>query len=105
MNDGVADPAGRCWAGSMPYDGTPGAGSLYRTDPDGTVERVLDGLTIVNGPAFNADGTVLYLADSAAGTIHRRRVDPATGDLGGHEIFARLRSGCDADKSGRRPPR
>jgi sugar lactone lactonase YvrE len=93
MNDGVADPAGRFWAGSMPYDGTPGAGSLYRTDPDGTVERVLDGLTIVNGPAFNADGTTLYLADSAAGTIDRRRVDPATGDLSGHDVFARFRGG------------
>ncbi|MFI5673384.1 SMP-30/gluconolactonase/LRE family protein [Streptomyces cellulosae] len=92
MNDGVADPAGRFWAGSMPYDGTPGAGSLYRTDPDGTVVRVLDGLTIVNGPAFNADGTVLHLADSAAGTIHRWRVDPGSGDLGGHEVFARFRS-------------
>lgn len=81
MNDGVADPAGRFWAGSMAYDGTPGAGSLYRTDPDGTVVRVLDGLTIVNGPAFTADGTTMYLADTAAGTILRCRVDPDSGDL------------------------
>ncbi|WP_371574214.1 SMP-30/gluconolactonase/LRE family protein [Streptomyces sp. NBC_01314] len=94
MNDGVADPAGRFWAGSMAFDGTPGAGSLYRTDPDGTVVRVLDGLTIVNGPAFTADGTTMYLADTAVGTILRCRVDPASGDLvGGPEIFARLRDG------------
>lgn len=93
MNDGVADPAGRFWAGSMPYDGTPGAGSLYRTDPDGTVVRVLDGLAIVNGPAFDAGGTTLYLADSAAGVIHRCRVDPATGDLTGPEAFVRFGDG------------
>ena len=92
MNDGVADPAGRFWAGSMAYDGTRGAGSLYRTDTDGTVVRVLDGLTIVNGPAFTADGTTMYLADSAAGTILRCRVDPVSGDLsGGPETFARMR--------------
>ncbi|MGW2642868.1 SMP-30/gluconolactonase/LRE family protein [Streptomyces sp. NPDC001348] len=92
MNDGVADPAGRFWAGSMAYDGTPGAGSLYRTDPDGTVVRVLDGLTIVNGPAFTADGTTMYLADSAAGLVLRCRVDPATGDLvGAPETFVRFR--------------
>jgi len=92
MNDGVADPPGRFWAGSMAYDGTHGAGSLYRTDPDGTVLRVLDGLTIANGPAFTADGTTLYLADTAAGTILRCRVDPVSGDLtGGPETFARLR--------------
>ncbi|MCX4759727.1 SMP-30/gluconolactonase/LRE family protein [Streptomyces sp. NBC_01275] len=94
MNDGVADPAGRFWAGSMACDGTPGAGSLYRTDPDGTVVRVLDGLTIANGPAFTADGTTLYLADTAVGTILRCRVDSASGDLvGGPETFARLRDG------------
>ncbi|GAA2932909.1 MULTISPECIES: SMP-30/gluconolactonase/LRE family protein [Streptomyces] len=91
MNDGVADPAGRFWAGSMAYDGTHGAGSLYRTDPDGTVARVLDGLTIANGPAFAADGTTLYLADTAAGTILRCRIDLVSGDLsGGPEAFARL---------------
>ncbi|WP_371667322.1 SMP-30/gluconolactonase/LRE family protein [Streptomyces sp. NBC_00289] len=87
MNDGVTDPAGRFWAGSMAYDGTRGAGSLYRTDHDGTVVRVLDGLTVVNGPAFTADGTTLYLADSAAGTVHRFGVDPDTGDLTGPETF------------------
>ncbi|MCT9138233.1 SMP-30/gluconolactonase/LRE family protein [Streptomyces violarus] len=91
MNDGVADPAGRFWAGSMAYDGTHGAGSLYRTDPDGTVARVLDGLTIANGPAFTADGTTLYLADTAAGTILRCRIDLVSGDLSGvPETFARL---------------
>ncbi|MET7695026.1 SMP-30/gluconolactonase/LRE family protein [Streptomyces sp. NPDC005483] len=92
MNDGVADPAGRFWAGSMAYDGTPGAGSLYRTDLDGTVVRVLDGLTIANGPAFTADGTTMYLADTAVGTVLRCRVDPVSGDLvGGPETFVRLR--------------
>ncbi|MEU0071467.1 SMP-30/gluconolactonase/LRE family protein [Streptomyces sp. NPDC006332] len=92
MNDGVADPAGRFWAGSMAYDGTPGAGSLYRTDPDGTVVRVLDGLTITNGPAFTADGTTMYVADTAVGTVLRCRVDPVSGDLSaGPETFARLR--------------
>ncbi|MEU0671976.1 SMP-30/gluconolactonase/LRE family protein [Streptomyces sp. NPDC006172] len=92
MNDGVADPAGRFWAGSMAYDGTPGAGSLYRTDLDGTVVRVLDGLTIANGPAFTADGTTMYLADTAVGTVMRCAVDPVSGELvGSPEIFARLR--------------
>ncbi|MFF9035535.1 SMP-30/gluconolactonase/LRE family protein [Streptomyces sp. NPDC014892] len=94
MNDGVADPAGRFWAGSMAYDGTPGAGSLYRADLDGTVVRVLDGLTIANGPAFTADGTTMYLADTAVGTVLRCRVDPVSGGLvGGPETFARLRDG------------
>lgn len=94
MNDGVAEAAGRFWAGSMAYDGAHGSGSLYRTDPGGTVVRVLDGLTIANGPAFTTDGTTMYLADTAASTILRCRVDPVSGDLsGGPETFARLRDG------------
>ncbi len=82
MNDAVCDPAGRMWAGAMPYDSTPGAGVLYRVGHDLTVTPVRTGLTIPNGPAFTADGRTMYLADSAEGRIDRRDVDPATGDLG-----------------------
>ncbi|MCX5208372.1 SMP-30/gluconolactonase/LRE family protein [Kitasatospora sp. NBC_00240] len=96
MNDGVCDPHGRFWAGSMAYDGTPGAGSLYRTDPDGSVHRVLDGLTIVNGPAFDPSGDVLYVADSAAGVIHRCTLDP-DGNPDGREEFARVGAGGAPD--------
>ncbi|HEX4226732.1 MAG TPA: SMP-30/gluconolactonase/LRE family protein [Pseudonocardiaceae bacterium] len=90
MNDAVCDPAGRFWAGSMAYDQTEGAGSLYRTDTDGTVRKVLDGLTIVNGPTFDLNGTTLYFADTPTGKVFRASVDPETGELGEPEIFVRI---------------
>ncbi|MEE1805262.1 SMP-30/gluconolactonase/LRE family protein [Streptomyces sp. BE133] len=96
MNDGVCDPHGRFRAGSMPYDGTPGVGSLYRTDPDSSVRRALDGMTIVNGPAFPADGALLYVADSAAGVVHRCTLD-ADGNATGREEFARIAAGGSPD--------
>lgn len=71
MNDGVADPHGRFWAGAMPYGDHPGTGFLMRVDVDGSTHRVLDRLTIPNGPAFSADGSVMYLAESSAGVITR----------------------------------
>ena len=37
MNDGICDPAGRFWAGTMAIDERQAAGSLYRLDPDGQV--------------------------------------------------------------------
>src|SRR6185503_20064529 len=80
--DATADPAGRFWAGSMRYDNAPDAGSLYRVDHSGAVTRVLDAITIPNGPAFSADGRTMYLADSDRGIVRRYAVDPATGDLG-----------------------
>ncbi|WP_387903633.1 SMP-30/gluconolactonase/LRE family protein [Streptomyces argenteolus] len=93
MNDGCADPHGCFWAGSMAYDGTPDAGSLYRAGRDGTVTRVLDGLTIPNGPAFDRHGTTMYLADSARGLIRRYSVDPRDSGLGEGEEFARVTEG------------
>ena len=35
MNDGACDPQGRFWAGTMAYDESPGAGTLYRLELDG----------------------------------------------------------------------
>lgn len=94
MNDACADPSGWFWAGSMAYDFTPDAGSLYRVGHDGSVDQVLDGVTIPNGPAFSADGTTMYFADSARGTIDRFRVS-ASGDLVERERFAQLKTGVE----------
>ncbi|WP_432042923.1 SMP-30/gluconolactonase/LRE family protein [Streptomyces cadmiisoli] len=93
MNDGTADPSGRFWAGSMAYDGDEGRGSLHRVDHDGTVTRVLDGITVPNGPAFTADGRTMYLADSARGVIRRYPVDPVTAALGTPETFVTVDDG------------
>jgi sugar lactone lactonase YvrE len=89
MNDGACDPFGRFWAGAMAYDPTPTAGALYRIDPDLVATRVLGDIAIPNGPAFDASGTVMYLADSAAGTIHRFRLTDE-GELSDRTEFARV---------------
>jgi sugar lactone lactonase YvrE len=93
MNDGVVDPHGRFWAGSMAYDGTEGAGSLYRLDPDLSLTRVMEGLTVPNGPAFNAAGDRMYLADSALRVIYRCRVDVSTGTVTRRDVFAQVQDG------------
>ncbi|MDQ0680669.1 sugar lactone lactonase YvrE [Arthrobacter pascens] len=93
MNDAVCDPAGRFWAGTMALDASPGAGTLHRVNIDGSISTVLTGLTIPNGPAFTFDGSVMYLADSAAGTITRFAVEPADGTLGPQHAFATVSKG------------
>ncbi|MBX7268619.1 SMP-30/gluconolactonase/LRE family protein [Micromonospora sp. Llam7] len=90
MNDAVADPHGRFWAGSMTYAGIPGGGTLYRLNPGAVPVPAVTGLTIPNGPAFDATGTTMYLADSPPGEVDRFTVDPGTGDLHGREPFLRL---------------
>jgi sugar lactone lactonase YvrE len=64
MNDGKCDAAGRFWAGSMAWDKREGAGSLYRLDPDLSLEVVLRDVTISNGLAWTDDGATMYYIDT-----------------------------------------
>ncbi|WP_433117393.1 SMP-30/gluconolactonase/LRE family protein [Micromonospora sp. CA-246542] len=93
MNDAVADPHGRFWAGSMTYAQTPGGGTLFRLTPGATPVPAVTGMSIPNGPAFDAAGTTMYLADTPRGEIDRFAVDPVTGDLHGRTPFVRLSPG------------
>ncbi len=85
MNDGCCDPAGRFWAGSMAFDKTAGAGSLLRVGLDGSVHRVLTGLTISNGLGWSPDGRTMYVTDTGGagrpGTVDAYDYDPATGEI------------------------
>ncbi len=70
MNDGYCDPRGRFWAGTMAITPPrPPVGSLYRLDPDGSVTRVLGGVTISNGIDWSLDGTRMYYVDTRLSSI------------------------------------
>jgi sugar lactone lactonase YvrE len=79
FNDGGCDPDGRFYCGTMAYDARPGAGSLYRLDPDGSVELVLDGVTISNGLEWSPDGSRTYYVDTATGRIDLFDYDAGSG--------------------------
>lgn len=87
VNDATADAAGRFWFGTMAYDATQDAGSLYRVDHDGSVTQVLDNISVPNGPAFSRDGATMYLADSARGLVSRYSLDPESGEAAESETF------------------
>jgi sugar lactone lactonase YvrE len=69
MNEGGCDPDGRFYCGSMAYDKRPGAGSLYRLDPDGSVHVVLTDVTISNGLEWSPDGSRAYYDDTPTGRV------------------------------------
>jgi sugar lactone lactonase YvrE len=64
MNEGGCDPDGRFYCGSMAYDKQPGAGAVYRLDPDATVTVVLEGVTVSNGLDWSPDGSRAYYNDT-----------------------------------------
>jgi sugar lactone lactonase YvrE len=81
MNDGKADPRGRFLAGSMAYDETPGAGALYRLDPDHRVDVLVEGVTVSNGLAWTADGATMYYIDTPTSGVDAFDYDLDNGTL------------------------
>lgn len=93
MNDGKCDRAGRFYAGSMAADETPGKGSFFRLDPDGSVTEVMTGLGISNGIGWSPDDTLMYYTDSLDYRVDVMDYDAATGELGERRPFISLGSG------------
>lgn len=79
MNDGGCDPQGRFYCGSMAYDASPGRGTLYRLDPDGSVHVVLSGVSISNGLAWSPDGGTVYYIDTPTNRVDAFDFDAEAG--------------------------
>jgi sugar lactone lactonase YvrE len=89
MNEGGCDPDGRFYCGSMAYDQLPGAGALYRLDPDGSVRVVLENVTISNGLEWSPDGSKAYYNDTFTQRIDIFDYDGESG-LTGRRPFAEI---------------
>jgi sugar lactone lactonase YvrE len=111
FNEGKCDPAGRFLAGTMAYDLTPGAGSVYRLGPDLAVTKLLDGgsavhrytpdgrldavvsfpVTNVTCPAFGGPGlSVLYVTSARDGLDERQlAAQPHAGGVFAADVGAR----------------
>ena len=60
LNDGTVDPQGRFLVGTVSL-GEHVNQQLLRISPDGSVEVLRTGITLSNGLAFTADGTLLHV--------------------------------------------
>ena len=87
MNDAKCDPAGRLFAGTLQQDEAPGAGALYRLDPDLALTRVVDGVTCSNGIGWSPDGRTMYYVDSAIRRVDAFDYEPATAEMTNRRIF------------------
>jgi sugar lactone lactonase YvrE len=90
FNDGACDPAGRFLAGTMAWDKATGAAALYRLDPDLTVTRILDDVTISNGLGWSPDGRTMYYVDTPTRGIDAFDYDPATGAMSHRRPFVEI---------------
>lgn len=91
INDGVVDPRGRLWFGTMDNRERDKCGAFYsysagRLEQAGPVD-----ICITNGPAISPDGRTLYCVDTLAGTIAACEVH-ADGSLGATRPFVHVAS-------------
>jgi len=83
-NDVKVDSRGRAWVGTMAFDKRAGNASLYLVEGS-KVTRVVDGLTIANGPALDEAQGRLYLADTGISIVDVFDLDPETGTVSGRQ--------------------
>lgn len=106
FNDGACDPGGRFWAGTFDPSLKGVGGSLYRIDPDMSVNRLDTGFAMSNGLAWSPDGTIMYFVDSRPGRVYRYDFDAESGRLGERTILIDYENrngrpdGCAVDHEG-----
>ncbi|KAI9371972.1 hypothetical protein BJX61DRAFT_543182 [Aspergillus egyptiacus] len=89
FNDGAVDSKGRLWAGAMndPKIQSPvNEGVLFRLDPDLTLHRMVEQLTIPNGIGWNHSNDTMYLTDSPTGKIFAFDFDENTGEISNRRV-------------------
>jgi sugar lactone lactonase YvrE len=89
LNDGVVDPAGRLWFGTMDNGEKAKSGAFYCFAESRLTRTALDGIAITNGPAVSPDGRLLYFVDTLKGTIGVAEIRD-DGTLGEPRPFARI---------------
>jgi sugar lactone lactonase YvrE len=97
LNDGKCDSRGRLWTGTLDNDitvagrpVTPGRCALYRIDPNGSVEIVLDGLTLSNGLDWSPDARIFYHVDTVARRIDAFDFDMDAGAIANRRTLVQL---------------
>jgi sugar lactone lactonase YvrE len=65
----------------MHVDADPGCGSLYRVDPDGTVSRMVEDVSISNGVAWSPDDSTMYYVDTPTGRVDMFDFEPESGTI------------------------
>lgn len=89
LNDGVVDPHGQLWFGTMDDDEASATGMIYRLGSNGSAEAMSPPCTVTNGPAFSPDGRTLYHTDTLGGVIYACTL-ASDGSIAQREIFTTI---------------
>lgn len=91
LNDGKCDRRGRYWCGSRDAEQVEPTGSIYRLDPDFSVQRMDTGFIVSNGMAFTPDDRRMYFSDSRGETVFTYDFDLEAGRISNRQVFLSTR--------------
>ncbi|KAI9819174.1 MAG: hypothetical protein M1827_007330 [Pycnora praestabilis] len=88
FNDGAVDAKGRFWAGTMTdFHIGEDIGTLWRLDPNLSLHRMIDNITVPNGIGWSPDNETMYFADSAPKIVWAYDFDLSSGSISNRRIF------------------
>jgi sugar lactone lactonase YvrE len=89
LNDGVVDPQGRLWFGTMDNSEKAKSGAFYCFEGEKVRPAGIADICITNGPAVSPNGRILYWVDTLKGTISASDIRD-DGSLSEARPFARI---------------
>jgi len=90
FNDGKCDAMGRYWVGTMNLEEKYPTGALFVLDKGLILRKVLEGITISNGLAWNLDNTKMYYIDSPTKKVFEFAFNLSTGEIRDRKILVDL---------------
>lgn len=87
-NDGACDANGRLWIGTMHINAELNQGAIYCFD--GTLRKVIGGLSVPNGLCWSADGRKMYHIDSFAYSVKAYDFDADTGSISNDRVVVSI---------------
>ncbi len=89
LNDGVVDPQGRLWFGTMDNGERAKTGSFYCYSGGKLSRTNVTGISITNGPCVSPDGKTLYWVDTLGGTMSACEIGD-DGELGSSRLVVKI---------------
>lgn len=90
FNDGKCDPMGRFVAGTLNMQGKAQVCALYSFEFPAGFKKLIAPVSLSNGLAWNADGSVLYFVDSSTREIAAFDYDCGTGQAGARAVITKV---------------
>ncbi|KAF1990498.1 putative anterior fat body protein [Aulographum hederae CBS 113979] len=89
-NDGAVDSQGRYWLGMMndPLESEfTDKAIVFRLDPDMSLHRMIENVTLPNGVSWSLDDKTMYFVDSVTKNIWAYDFDAPSGNISNRRVF------------------